>query len=106
LRANRVADARRAADAVLVRDPSNADALLVAGLAAEREGKLQDARAFLERALAAADTYIDVHIALGRIDEGQGRHVEARRHFERALELDPSRRDEVAVWLERTARGR
>jgi tetratricopeptide (TPR) repeat protein len=106
LRENRVAEAGRAAAAVLARFPSNADALLLAGLAAEREGRSQDARGYLERALAAAEGYVDVHIALGRVDAAAGRRAEARRHFERALELDPSRRAEIAVWLERTAASR
>ena len=104
LRENKVAEAGRAADAVLARFPSNADALLLAGLAAERQGRPQDARTHLERALAAAENYVDVHIALGRIEAGAGRRAEARRHFERAVELDPSRRAELAVWLERVAR--
>ena len=106
LRTNKVAEARRAADAVLHRSPDNADALLVAGLAAERMGRLQEARTFFERALAVAERYVEAHIALGRVEETMGRRAEARRHFERALELDPSRRGEIAVWLERTAGSR
>ena len=101
-----MAEARRAADAVLARFPSNADALLLAGLVAERQGRQQDARTYLERALAAAENYVDVHIALGRVEAGAGRRAEARRHFERAIELDPSRRAELAVWLERVAANR
>ncbi len=42
-------------------------------------------------------------MALGRVEAGAGRRAEARRHFERALELDPSRRAELTVWLERVA---
>ena len=106
LRENKVAVAGRAADAVLGRSPSNADALLVAGLVAERLGRQQDARAYLERALAVAEDYVDVHVALGRIEAGAGRRDAARRHFERALELDPSRRAEIAVWLERVGANR
>ena len=103
LRENKVVEAGRAADEVLARTPSNADALLLAGLAAERQGRPQDARKHLERALAVAADYVDVHIALGRVEAGAGRRAEARRHFERALELDPSRRAELTVWLERVA---
>ena len=58
---------------------------------------------YFERTLSAAPDYVDVHIALGRVEAGAGRRAEARRHFERALELDPSRRAEIAVWLERVA---
>ena len=60
----------------------------------------------LERALAAAEDYVDVHVALGRVEAGAGRRAEARRHFERAIELEPSRRAELAVWLERVAANR
>ena len=62
---------------------------------AGRSGRISSAR------LSAAPDYVDAHIALGRVEAGAGRRAEARRHFERALELDPSRRAEIAVWLER-----
>ena len=62
--------------------------------------------AYFERTLSAAPDYVDAHIALGRVEAGAGRRAEARRHFERALELDPSRRAEITVWLERVAANR
>ena len=88
---------------MLARFPANADALLLAGLVAERQSRPQDARHDFERALAVAPDYVDVHIALGRVEAGAGRRGEARRHFERALELDPSRRAALSLWLERVA---
>ena len=106
LRANKVAEAGRAADDVLARYPSNADALLLAGLVAERQGRPQDARAYSNVRSRRAENYVDVHIALGRVEAGAGRRAEARRHFERAIELDPSRRAELAVWLERVGANR
>ena len=96
--------AKGAADKVLARFPANADALLLAGLVAERQSRPQDARRDFERALAAAPDYVDVHIALGRVEAGAGRRAEARRHFERALELDPSRRAD-AHGVARARRG-
>jgi tetratricopeptide (TPR) repeat protein len=102
LRAGRVAEAARAAEAVLKAYPNHADALLVAGMSAQRQGRMADARRHLERALSIAEHYVDVHIALGIVDFGEGHVADARRHFERAVQLDPARRTEVAVWLERT----
>ena len=67
-----------------------------------RAGRRTHGRISSVRSSAAPD-YVDVHIALGRVEAGAGRRAEARRHFERALELDPSRRAEIAVWLERVA---
>lgn len=105
-RAGRNNDTRRLVDKLLVRAPSNADVLLLAGLLSEREGRIPEARTFLERGLAVSERYVDIHIALGRVAATEGRRVEARGHFERAVELDPARKGELAVWLERTAGAR
>jgi Flp pilus assembly protein TadD len=72
-------------------------------MCAERGGRSAEARRHLERALGVAGQYVDVHIALGIVDFQDGRVGDARRHFERAIELEGARRDEVAVWLGRTA---
>lgn len=103
LRAGRLEQAEHAAAAVLKSSPNHTDAHLVAGLSAQRRGRMSDARRHLERALALAEHYVDVHIALGVLDFREGRVVDARRHFERAVRLEPARRAEVAVWLDRTA---
>lgn len=102
LRAGRVEQAGHAAAAVLQSFPDDTDALLIAGISAQRSGRLGDARRHLERALTVAEHYVDVHLAIGIVDFSEGRVADARRHFERVIELEPSRRAEVAVWLERT----
>jgi tetratricopeptide (TPR) repeat protein len=101
LHAGRLQDADRAARVVLATQPDNADALLVAGLAAQRLGRTADARRDLTRALAVAERYVDVHIALGVLEFSAGRTADAGRHFRRALELDPARRGELQIWLDR-----
>ncbi len=105
LRAGRVEAAKRAAVAVLTMYPNHADALLLAGQGAQRLGQAAEARRYLERALAVSETYADVHIALGVLDFSEGNIAAARGHFLRVVELQPNRRAEVAVWLERTKAG-
>jgi len=105
LRAGRNEQALKTAMMVLAANPAHADALLIAGVSAQRLGHATEARAYLQRALTAAERYADVHLALGILDFSEGHVVEARRHFERAVELEPSRRAEVAVWLDRTRDG-
>ena len=107
LRENKVAEARRAADQVLARFPVQrrraAAGRTRGGTAEPAAGRTARLRA---RARRGTENYVDVHIALGRVEAGAGRRAEARRHFERALELDPSRRAELTVWLERVAANR
>ena len=62
--------------------------------------------AFSSARCIVAPLYSDVHLVLGIRDFADGRVAEARSHFERFLELSPERRNEVAVWLERTGAGR
>jgi hypothetical protein len=50
-----------------------------------------------------AQDYFDVQLSLGILDYGESRYREARDRFELAARLDPSRRDEVQPWLDRTA---
>ena len=59
----------------------------------------------LELALSVAPLYPDVHLVLGIREFDDGRITEARGRFKRFLELAPERREEVAVWLERTGEG-
>ena len=56
------------------RIPDHADALLIAGMSAQRRGRAADARRYLQRALVLAEHYVDVHIALGILDFSEG-HV-------------------------------
>ena len=83
-------------------EPDNPDALVFLGRAYNAAERGADARRVLEHALTIAPHYSDVHLVLGIRDFADGRVAEARSRFERFLELSPERRDEVAVWLERT----
>ncbi len=105
LRAGRNDDALKTATMVLAANPNHADALLIAGMGAQRLGRHADARTYLQRALTVAEGYADVHLAVGILDFTEGHVAEARRHFERAVQLEPARRAEVAVWLDRTRDG-
>jgi tetratricopeptide (TPR) repeat protein len=103
LHQNRLAEARTRAAAVLARVPTHVDALLVAGLAAQREGRRREAREYLEHAVELSQDYFDVQLALGILDYSESRYVAARQRFEAAATLDARRRGEVQPWLARTA---
>jgi len=105
LRAGRNEQALATATAVLAANPKHADALLIAGMGAQRLGRAAEARTYLQRGLQVAERYADVHLALGILDFSEGHVADARRHFERAVELEPARRPEMAVWLDRTRDG-
>jgi hypothetical protein len=45
-------------------------------------------------------------MALGMRDYSEGRQAEAHVRFARALALDPARREELQVWLDRTSEDR
>ena len=85
----------------MTRVPDNPDVHLMQGLALQRLGRRADARVALDRAVALSETYVDVHVALGVLDFTDGRFADARARFTRALELDPGRRVELQVWLDR-----
>lgn len=86
--------------------PANPDFHLFLGQALLRADRKAEARRAFEQGLAIDESYPDLHLLIGihQFDAGEVR--EARRSFERFLELAPSRRAEVAVWLERTGVGR
>jgi tetratricopeptide (TPR) repeat protein len=101
----RLSDTSRAVDAYercLSVEPTNPDLLLFLGRAYSGAGRATDAQRVLEQALTFAPDYPDVHLVLGVRNFADGRLADARTRFERFLELAPDRREEVAVWLDRT----
>jgi len=82
--------------------PPNPDFLLFFGQALLRADRKAEARRAFEAGLEIDASYPDLFLVLGirQFDDGQVR--EARKSFERFLALAPTRRDEVAIWIERT----
>ena len=83
-------------------EPANPDFLVFLGQAMLRADRKAEARAAFERGLAIDESYPDLHLLLGIRKFDDGELKDARVNFERVLALAPERRDEVAVWLERT----
>ena len=83
-------------------DPENPDALLLLGRAYQGAERGADARRVLEKAVAISPQYPDLYLLLGVRNYADGDVDVARQQFEHFLELSPGRREEVAVWLERT----
>ena len=73
--------------------PDHVDALLVVGLAYQREGNLVAARTALERGVALEPAYVDFDTALGLIAEAEGRLDDAKAHYAKALALTPQDAD-------------
>jgi tetratricopeptide (TPR) repeat protein len=102
LRKGLTARARTTAVGVLEQDGSNVDALLIAGLACQREGNRADARKYLERGVQLKETYADFHLALGILAEEDQQMDVAMQRYARALELDATNRD-ASIRKERLA---
>jgi tetratricopeptide (TPR) repeat protein len=83
--------------------PVNPDFLLMLGQALVTRDRTVEARQAFERGLDVGRDYPDLHLLLGIRQFADGERAAARRNFERFLQLAPSRRQEVAVWLQRTA---
>ena len=98
---NDASEALAVIEPAIERVADNPDVHLMHGLALQRLGRREAARTALERAAALSDTYVDVQVALGVLDFTDRRFPDARARFTRALELDPGRRLELQVWLER-----
>jgi tetratricopeptide (TPR) repeat protein len=100
--ANDVTRALGAFERCLDVEPDNPDALLLLGRAYQAAGRGDDARRVLEKAVAISPRYPDLYLLLGIRNYADGHIDVARQQFEHFLELSPGRREEVAVWLERT----
>ena len=102
---DRSSDSGRALDAYercAAAEPQNPDLLLFLGRAYNAANRAEDAQRVLDQALAISPDYPDVHLLLGIRNFADGNLRAARDRFERFLTLAPDRRDEVAVWIERT----
>lgn len=86
--------------------PPNPDFQLQLGQALLRSDRKAEARQAFERGLEIDASYPDLHLVMGIRQFDDGQHQEARVSFERFLALAPERRDEVAVWLERTEKAK
>jgi tetratricopeptide (TPR) repeat protein len=90
LKQNHLDEAGKDADGVLHVAPDNTDALLIAGIVAWREGKLQDAEQIFLKGVGLDDKRADFHAFLGRIAEAERRPQQALRQYDKVLELDPN----------------
>ncbi len=84
---NRLGDASRENTTLLALWPRDPDALVTAGVFAQRHGDVEGAVTAWRRALAEADDRADVHLYLAEILDGAKRPVEAVPHYQRYLEL-------------------
>jgi len=92
LRKGELQAAYEAVAPTLARNPGNADALFVAGVARSRQGRYDEARALLSRGASHGDS-ADFEYALGLIAEIQDRREEAIARYDVALGLDPQNAD-------------
>jgi Tfp pilus assembly protein PilF len=102
LHSGRTASARSAAMDVLRRSPDDVDAMLIAGLAFQREGNRREAKKHLERGVRLRDTYADFHLALGIVAEEEHNERQAMERYSRTLALDSANHD-AQVRRERLA---
>jgi tetratricopeptide (TPR) repeat protein len=100
--ADRLADARRVVNPLLERS-ANTDALLLAGLLSEREGRLPEAKDFSsERSRPTKPSTSTLRLAESRRPRAAACRLTP---LERARELDPSRQSELAVSARAHGRG-
>lgn len=84
------ARALQAARSVLEADPSDVNALHVAGLATARLGDAAGGLRLIERALEAAPASVPLWLSRGKVLLQAGREDEAREAFAKAAALDPA----------------
>jgi tetratricopeptide (TPR) repeat protein len=83
--------------------PLNPDFLLELGQELLKLDRKAEARRAFERGLDVDRTYPDLYLLLGVRQFDDGEKAAARRSFEEFVRIAPQRRDEAAVWLQRTA---
>jgi tetratricopeptide (TPR) repeat protein len=87
LRNGRPHDALKLAIEMVESNPKNSDALLVAGLAAERTGDRENAKRYLRRGAAVSSRDADLEIALGRLAEQEANLSEAIEHYTKVVNI-------------------
>jgi cytochrome c-type biogenesis protein CcmH/NrfG len=105
-RSNREDQALDAFSRCAALQPANPDFQLLLGQALLRAERKAEARQAFERGLEIDASYPDLHLVIGIRQFDDGQFPQARASFERFLALAPERRDEVAVWLERTEKAK
>lgn len=103
LKAHKVADVERLANARLAQDAGNADALVALNEASLSEGRIEDAVKFGERCVAAQPKVANCHLALGNALGSKAMSAgmlsamsyanKIRESFKTAVELDPLNMD-------------
>lgn len=88
--AGRRDEAGKAAEALLQRDPGNAEAQAVCGHIAVDRGRAMDALRIIRQALQSHPNHFDLLIALGRACRAARRPQDALAAFERALKIRPA----------------
>ena len=87
--AGQVAEARRAYEAVLARDPRHFDALHLLGVACVQSGEAERGAALIARAIAVSPDVAAAYVNLAMALNALGRFEAAVQSCERALALDP-----------------
>jgi Flp pilus assembly protein TadD len=88
-RAGRLREAEALYRKVLAREPANADALHLLGVALHQFGRHEEAVDFISRAIAADGAQPEFHNNLGRVLLAQERFEPASQSYGRAAALDP-----------------
>jgi hypothetical protein len=106
IESNRLAEAYQANTELLDVSPTDVDALVNAGVLAQRLGDKDAAARWWRQALTQADDRADVHLYLAEMLDAEGRTAEALPHYQRHLQLviesrvaDPGPRQTALVLI-------